>query len=523
MLRLIFLLTCITFIGSAHAETETAPAPRVYAEFDLTDYLPPREAKSTSIPRGIDNRQGIALTPYLGVQLDPMCVIAQVDSDSPAAKSGLKTGDTVVGIDGTRLTQRETFRDLLLAHAVGDKATIATRRNGKDLESIVTLASVSNPLAEKEDGARKGSGWDNRLGGTFRRSAYKLAVILVEFPDLAINGKISPGDWEQSLFSKSSYLDKSVTGQPVFGSMNDYYLEQSCGQLRVEGKVFDPVKVSKKRTDYASSTTRSALLSECVDLLRARDKDALRGFDGLCYIYAGDAAATQRSSIYWPHRAGFTHKNNERFGYFVVPEGGTRMSNISTICHEFGHMLGLPDLYAKPEVPGMEGVGSWCAMSQQNRGGRPQHFCAWSKEQLGWIKPTILDPAVPQKLILEPINGTIDQCFKVLIKADGSEYLLLENRSKTGFDKELQGEGLLIWHVTDGRPLLEESHGIAGPAGPRAFPTSVPYPSKANASYTPYTIPSSKAFKPGGKPVHITNIRRLPDGKIAFQIGFEYY
>ena len=518
------LLLLLLFVATAHAEPETGPAPRVYADFDAAEYLPPAKARTTKVLRGNEGRPGVVLTPYLGVALDPACAIVQVDSESPAAKAGLKTGDTVIAVDGNALTQRDTFRELLFAHAVGDTVKLTTRRSGKESIASIVLAPTSNPMAEKEnDGSRKSGSWDNRLGASFRKNTYKLAVILVEFPDVPINGKISPRDWEESLFSKGTFTDKNVTGQPVFGSMNDYYLEQSCGQLTVEGKVFDPVKATKKRIEYVSTATRTALLSECIDLLRAREKDALKGFDGICFIYAGDSAAAQRSSLFWPHRASFTHKNNERFSYFIVPEGGTRMYNISTISHEFGHMLGLPDLYAKPEVPGMEGVGGWCAMSQQNRGGRPQHFCAWSKEQLGWIKPTIIDPAVPQKLVLSPIEGNTEQCFKVLIKPDGSEYLLLENRAKTGFDKELLGEGLLIWHVTDGRPILEESHGIAGPNGPRSFPTSVPYPSKANASYTPYTIPSSKAFKPGGKPVYITNIRRLPDGKIAFQIGYEYF
>jgi len=36
---------------------------------------------------------------------------------------------------------------------------------------------------------------------------------------------------------------------------------------------------------------------------------------------------------------------------------GERMSNISALCHEFGHFLGLPDLYARPENPGSEGAG----------------------------------------------------------------------------------------------------------------------------------------------------------------------
>ena len=64
------------------------------------------------------------------------------------------------------------------------------------------------------------------------------------------------------------------------------------------------------------------------------------------------------------------------------------MGNISVFCHEFGHILGLPDQYARPENPGSEDLGVWCAMSNQTGNGRPQHFCAWCMERLGWLKPT---------------------------------------------------------------------------------------------------------------------------------------
>lgn len=63
---------------------------------------------------------------------------------------------------------------------------------------------------------------------------------------------------------------------------------------------------------------------------------------------------------------------------------------------------------------------------------------------------------------------------------------------------------------------------MEGPAGPRAFMSSVPYPSGSNNSFTPYTIPSSRTQLGGGLPVFITNIRRHADGRISFQIGYEY-
>ena len=140
------------------------------------------------------------------------------------------------------------------------------------------------------------------------------------------------------------------------------------------------------------------------------------------------------------------------------------MANISVFCHEFGHMIGLPDLYARPENPGSEGLDQWCAMSNQVGNGRPQHFCAWAKEKLGWIQPVTIDPTVKQKLILGAVEDSPKECFKVPLKPDGSEYLLLENRRKKGFDQSLPAEGLLIWRVVGNRPILEESHGVAGPS-----------------------------------------------------------
>jgi hypothetical protein len=160
-------------------------------------------------------------------------------------------------------------------------------------------------------------------------------------------------------------------------------------------------------------------------------------------------------------------------------------------------------------------------MSNQVGNGKPQHFCAWSKEQLGWIAPTVIDPTVRQKLILSPIEGSSKECYKVLARADGSEYFLLENRRKQGFDKELPAEGLLIWRVVGNKVMLEESHGVDGPSGPRVFLPSVPYPSAANTAFTPYTLPSSRSQLGGGLPVHITNIRRHNDGRISFWIGYE--
>src|SRR5262249_46669190 len=159
---------------------------------------------------------------------------------------------------------------------------------------------------------------------------YRLAVVCIQYPDTKHNEKISRENWEQSLFSTGRYFDKSVTGQTVYGSVNDYYHELSCGRFRLEGQVFDWIEASKNRGDYAAAPTtdRTALLTEALDKLRDREgKNVLRDFDGIFFIYAGGRFRTNRGGLYWPHRGSVTY-NNSRLAYFIVPEGGEQMTNI---------------------------------------------------------------------------------------------------------------------------------------------------------------------------------------------------
>jgi M6 family metalloprotease-like protein len=459
----------------------------------------------------------------MGVQMAEAEGAVKIDvltPNMPAAQAGLKQGDVLLKVDGKEIKTSNSVRDVLGTKKPGDTVDVLYKRDGKE-------DTVKVKLAGDDRGGTAPQGWDTRRN-LFTKDAYKLAVVCIEYPDVKHNDKITSADWETALFSSKIFTDKNVTGQKVYGSLNDYYQEISCGALKVEGKVFDFVEVKKKRAEYSSDSNRYAMFEEALDKLLARDKDALKGFDGIFFLHAGNRVETQRGGLFWPHKSNFSYKS-QRFSYFICPEVTTprnttekNQASISVIAHEFGHMLGLPDLYAQPDNPSSEGLGIWCTMATgHGQSGKPLHFSAWCKEQMGWLKPAVIDPTTQQKLILAPVTDSTKECYKVLLHPDGSEYLLLENRVKKGFDVDLPGEGLLIWRVADGKPILEESHGVLGPQGPGSFPGSVPFPSKANRSFTPYTQPSSKSLKGGGLPVHITNIHKLPDGRIAFSIGYE--
>ena len=64
-------------------------------------------------------------------------------------------------------------------------------------------------------------------------------------------------------------------------------------------------------------------------------------------------------------------------------------TEVSTFIHEFGHSLGLPDVYARQTN---NSTGSWEAMSSTTSP-RPQELSAWSRTVLGWMHPCVVRPA----------------------------------------------------------------------------------------------------------------------------------
>ena len=473
---------------------------------------------ATSHPMHFGGRRAV-LGVTIGSETQSRAAIAKITPGFPAESAGLKAGDLLVKVDNVILNGIAHLSDNLAQKQPGDVVSLIVRRDGKESEKKIQLAA--DPQFDQRTAQSQGL-------SIWKKGHYNLAVVCGEFPDVKHNPAIGREDWEESLFSRGDEYDdrNSVTGDPIHGSLHDYYYEQSLGKQRVEGRVFNWIQLSKKRAEYgqgAGVASQSPFLLESLDLLMKREgEDVLKIYDGILFIYAGDRPKiVTRGGLYWPHKALFQHKGI-KWNYFICPEGGAHMTSTSLFGHEFGHMLGLPDLYARPEFPGSTGAGAWCSMSMQAGGGRPQHFSAWCKEQLGWIKPAIIDPTVKQKIILSPVEGRSSECVKVLIRPDGSEYLLLENRRKLGFDQSLPAEGLLIWRVVNNRPMLEESHGVDGPNGPMVYLGSVPYPSIANNSFTPYTTPSSRSMLGGGLPVYLTNIRKLADGRITFCVGYEY-
>jgi M6 family metalloprotease-like protein len=155
--------------------------------------------------------------------------------------------------------------------------------------------------------------------------------------------------------------------------------------------------------------------------------------------------------------------------YVIQPEKYySSISTIGVFAHEYGHALGLPDLYDTDYSS--RGVGKWSLMAYGawnyavNPGDRPAQFDAWSKYKLGWVN-VIPVTGILLNQEIQPVAGS-GTVFQILegSPSSGGEYFLLENRQRTGFDTQLPGTGLLIWHI-DERKTSNNSECYPGMAG----------------------------------------------------------
>ena len=170
----------------------------------------------------------------------------------------------------------------------------------------------------------------------------------------------------------------------------------------------------------------------------------------------------------------------------------------ASMCHEFGHVLGLPDLFDQSTVgadsqldPAEDsaGIGKWGLMGLGTLGwgieDGPNAFSAWSLAKLGWIGR---DNAELELLTQSQVGLEIEQIdsggrvYRIPVSSD--EYFLIENRQSSGsfYNRNIPAGGLLVWHADERSDNDHERHKQVdlvcadGLFSERGFPGSVPDP-----------------------------------------------
>lgn len=374
-------------------------------------------------------------------------------------------------------------------------------------------------------------------------------VILAEFPECKFREENTREYFDSKINSRG------YEGSETFGSVADFFDEQSCGRFSPVFDVVGPVTLPHPASYYVNGKLDlSDYFRDLCNLADAEcDVDFSRydidddGFvDFIFSIFAGySQAQSLNADDIWP-----AMQYLENFVYELYDDkylnvaacaselkgaSGSDRDGIGTICHEFSHILGLPDIYDTYGGTGY-GMGHYDIMDigTYNGGGTtPAGFTAMDRYTLGWLDPVVLE-GTGSDFELEDLVGSNKAAF-IVNPENNAEFFTLENRQKTGFDSALPGHGLLvtqvhydpkIWkknavntvmvsgyeHV---RLMAADNNWLNTTEGGDPFPGL-----KENTSFGPDTKPGAVWHTTSNRmDCPLSNIRETSDGKILFDFG----
>ena len=300
-------------------------------------------------------------------------------------------------------------------------------------------------------------------------------VILVEFSDVSFSKTRQNFD---DLLNKEGYNYNGATG-----SARDYFRDASNGQYVPEFDVYGPYRLDSVMSYYGQNDRSgldmhpdqmvvdavAKLVSDSLVDINFADYDTDNDgyMDNLFVYYAGygENEGAPENSV-WPHawevyeeyvKGQLVYDGKQIKGYACTSElqgtSGVLMCGIGTFCHEFGHVLGLPDFYVTDYSSQHKTLGDWDIMdagAYLNGGNTPPTYSAHERFYLGWLTPEILNETGDFELEeLQKSNKAYIVTSTGEHNLDGGNpdpatYYLLENRQKTGWDRYLPGHGLMI-------------------------------------------------------------------------------
>jgi immune inhibitor A len=291
-------------------------------------------------------------------------------------------------------------------------------------------------------------------------------------------------------------------------SLRDYYEMQSSGRYSLDGMVTDWVTVRYNEARYGRSNGYPCtgnvcsntwfLIQDAIDVWVAQQRAAgltdeqmaaeLASFDvwdrydydndgdfnesdgyidHFQIVHAGgdqsDGDPYQGEDAIWAHRWKVFQGTGE--GPAGNPDGGTQIGNtglwvadytiqpenggVSVFAHEYGHDIGLPDLYDTQGGAGDNAVGWWSIMAQsrlsaegdQGIGTRAGDLGPWEKLQLGWLDYEIVLAGDRRTLELGPHEYNTDKPQGVVVVLPKKEVVTTFGAPYEGENQYWSGEG----------------------------------------------------------------------------------
>lgn len=384
---------------------------------------------------------------------------------------------------------------------------------------------------------------------------YRQLVILVAFQDRSF------AEDHDVLFYDSLFNYPGFNKGAGAGCVADYFRDQSGGVLNMKFDVYGPVTVdscAKKNGTYGGSTFRKAtqlVINADAPDFSLYDWNGNGRVNQIIFIYAGyggNESSDKVDGCIWPNTSSFSSLKVKTdlvaSSYTASAElwSNDVSCGIGTICHEFSHSLGLPDLYPTSSASEEFSVlDEWDLMDGGNftdDGWCPPNYSAHEKMLLGWLTPRDLS----ETAVIEGLKPVSEGGTAYIVRHTDNEFFLLENRQWEGWDYLIPGRGLLISHVdylesawtgnsvnnkanhhrydlvhadnlnyTQWEDTISGSHYVHGHS---KILSGSPYPFEGNDALTDTTTPAATTFTDVGllsKP--ITHIKMTDDGLVSFQ------
>ena len=304
-------------------------------------------------------------------------------------------------------------------------------------------------------------------------------IILVNFKDAAFT--TSKAEMDSMLTGKNytrnytyKYSGRNYTVESK-GSAWKYFYDSSNGQYDPQFDVVGPVTVSQNMAYYGGNigggdknpeamiVEACKLVNDSVDFsLYDNDNDGIADFVYVIYAGYGEADGGAANTI-WPHQYFIFQTlkldNTKIYRYACSNEMDNytkHHTGIGTFCHEFSHVLGLPDLYETTGYGDHKTMGEWSILDYgpyNNDGNTPPAYSAYERFFMGWLTPRLITE--PENITLAELNesqealliSSSDQHNLIGNDPNPTTFYLLENRQQTGWDEYLPGHGLMLTKI----------------------------------------------------------------------------
>lgn len=303
------------------------------------------------------------------------------------------------------------------------------------------------------------------------QKTYRVPVILMSFADLDFSSE-NPQQFYDRLFNEGGF---NLGLGP--GCVADYFRDQSGGQFNVVFDVVGPIKLTSNQKSKNDNNFGTGQFREAIKLADEQFNYADYDWDGdgeakaVIIIYAGYGGNEEDDTAYgciWPNTDAlyFSLDGVGIGGYSASPELWIDNSfcGIGTICHEFCHVLGLPDFYPTSSDE-FSVVDEWDLMdggNYANNGWCPPNLSTHEREFIGWLHPEDLTEATT--IMDMPSFDRSGKAYRIVNDACPTEYYILENRQWEGWDLMLPNHGLLITHVDFDASVWQSNHVNSSPS-----------------------------------------------------------